>query len=69
MVSAVHLDKRADHCDGHQQIQNNLDWNENGRAFSSRTEWEEADKFSSSGQSIPLATVEQWYLRVIESMT
>jgi hypothetical protein len=36
MIADVQLDARAHHCAGNQREENDLEWNENDRAFSSR---------------------------------
>jgi hypothetical protein len=35
MIALVHFEKRTRHCDGEQCEENDLEWNENGGAFSS----------------------------------
>jgi hypothetical protein len=50
MIADVQLDARAHHCAGNQREENDLEWNENDRAFSSRGKREEADQFPSSDE-------------------
>ena len=66
MITPVHLDTRAHHCGGNQREEDDLEWNENDRAFSSRAKPEEADQFPSSDDVSREPELGQWYQRVIE---
>ena len=57
MITPVHLDTREE---------DDLEWNENDRAFSSRAKPEEADQFPSSDDVSREPELGQWYQRVIE---
>jgi hypothetical protein len=66
MIAPVHLDRRAYHRGGNQREENDLEWNENDRAFPSRANLEEADQFPSSDDVRLEPGQGQWYLRVTE---
>ena len=61
MITPVHLDTRAHHCGGNQREEDDLEWNENGRTFSSRANPEEADQFPSSDDVSREPEAGQWY--------
>jgi hypothetical protein len=67
MIAHVQLDARAHHCAGNQREGNDLEWNENDRAFSSRGKREEADQFPSLTRVDAEPKQGQCYLRVTES--